>query len=150
MPRHTIKLKVGVPIILLRNLSRSAGLMNGTRLLLTACLRYSVQATILTGTRKGSSVCIPRINLTPAQDAELGLHFIRRQLPIKLPYCITVNKRQGQTLKVVGLLLKVPVFSHGQAYVALSWVDHPDGVYVMFLPSARPDPLEEGFMDNVV
>ena len=36
MPRHTIKLKVGVPIILLRNLSRSAGLMNGTRLVVTA------------------------------------------------------------------------------------------------------------------
>ena len=95
-------------------------------------------------------MCIPRINLTPAQDAELGLHFIRRQLPIKLAYYITVNKSQGQTLKVVGLLLKVPVFSHGQAYVALSRVGHPDGVYVMVLPSARPDPLEEGFMDNVV
>ena len=96
-----------MPIILLRNLTRSAGLMNGSCLVVTACLRYGVQATILTGTWKGSSVCIPRINLTPAQEAELGLHFIRRQLPIKLAYCITVNISQDQTLKVVGLLLKV-------------------------------------------
>ena len=150
MPRHTIKLNVGVPIILLRNVSRSAGLMNSTQLVVTACLRYSVQATILTGTRKGSSGYIPRINLTPAQDAELGLHFIRHQLPIKLAYCITVNKSQGQTLKVVVLLLKVPVFFHGQAYVALSRVGQPDAVYVMVLPSAGPDPLEDGFMDDVV
>ena len=108
-----IKLKVGVPLIVLRTLSRPAGLMNGTHLVVTACLQYSVQGTILTGTPKGSSVCIPRINLTPAQDAELALHCVRCQLPIKLAYCITVNKRRGGTLGVVGLLFKVPVFFHG-------------------------------------
>ena len=33
---------------------------------------------------------------------------------------MTVNKSQGQSVKHIGLDLHVPVFSHGQLYVALS------------------------------
>ncbi len=33
---------------------------------------------------------------------------------------MTINKSQGQSLKYVGLDLRVPVFTHGQLYVALS------------------------------
>ena len=33
---------------------------------------------------------------------------------------MTVNKSQGQTLQTIGLDLRIPVFTHGQLYVALS------------------------------
>ena len=64
MPQHCLNFKVGAPIILIRNLNRAAGLMNGTRLSVTSCFRYTIQATVLTGTHKENSVCIPRISLT--------------------------------------------------------------------------------------
>ncbi|EJD42364.1 helicase [Auricularia subglabra TFB-10046 SS5] len=33
---------------------------------------------------------------------------------------MTINKSQGQSVRWVGLDLRVPVFAHGQLYVALS------------------------------
>lgn len=40
IPNHKIKLKIGVPIMLLRNLDPSTGLCNGTRLIVTKMGRY--------------------------------------------------------------------------------------------------------------
>ena len=97
MPQHRLNLKVGAPIILIRNFNRAAGLMNGTRLSVTSCLRYTNQAKVLRGTQKGNSVCIPRINLTVSDDDDLPIKFIRRQFPVKLAFCMTINKSQGQT-----------------------------------------------------
>ena len=113
MPQHRLNLKVGAPIILIRNLNRAAGLMNGTRLSVTSCLRYTIQATVLTGTHKGNSVRIPRINLAVSDDDDLPIKFIRRQFPVKLAFCMTINKSQGQTFSKVGLLLATRPFSHG-------------------------------------
>ena len=33
---------------------------------------------------------------------------------------MTINKAQGQTLKIIGLDLRQPIFAHGMLYVALS------------------------------
>ena len=63
-PTHELTLKVGVPIMLLRNLNQSIGLCNGTRLIVTALGDMVIQATIISGTFAGRSVLIPRIQLT--------------------------------------------------------------------------------------
>ena len=44
------------------------------------------------------------------------------QLPLRLAYCITINKAQDQTFGKVGLYLPDACVSHGQPYVALSRV----------------------------
>jgi len=40
IPNHKLRLKVGIPIMLLRNLNQSAGLCNGTRLLVTQLSKW--------------------------------------------------------------------------------------------------------------
>jgi len=49
---------------------------------------------------------------------------------------MTINKAQGQSVKYVGLDLRVPVFSHGQLYVALSCATSCQHISVL-LPSGE-------------
>ena len=63
-----LKLKVGVPIMLLRNLNPSEGLCNGTRLICRGLHNKVIDAEIITGPHVGSRVFIPRILLTPSDS----------------------------------------------------------------------------------
>jgi ATP-dependent DNA helicase PIF1 len=122
IPNHKIKLKVGVPIIMLmRNLEPIAGLCNGTRLIVTKMGRYVLEAKVITGDNMGEKVYIHRLSLSPS-DARIPFKFQRRQFPIYVSFAMTINKFQGHTLKQVGIYLPQPVFSHGQLYVAISRV----------------------------
>jgi hypothetical protein len=62
---------------------------------------------------------------------------LRRQFPVALAFAMTINKAQGQSVKLVGLDLRVPCFGHGQLYVALSRVTSPQGLKVIF-PTDEP------------
>lgn len=53
---------------------------------------------------------------------DAGIWLSRIQFPFRLSFAMTINKSQGQTFNRVGLLLRKPVFSHGQLYVAASRV----------------------------
>ncbi|GFW32114.1 ATP-dependent DNA helicase [Trichonephila clavipes] len=54
-PSHKLELKVGVPVLLMRNLD-APRLCNGTRLRITELGRHIVKATILTGEAKGETM----------------------------------------------------------------------------------------------
>src|SRR5690606_8763146 len=53
---------------------------------------------------------------------------MRTQFPLRLAYCMTYNKSQGQELQAVLVDLRNPPFTHGHLYVALSRVRHRDGI----------------------
>ena len=65
-----------------------------------------------------------------------------------LAYCLTGHKSQGQTIETVGVDLRSDCFTHGQLYVLLSRVRHPDNIVVL----VRPDRIREGvaYAKNVV
>ncbi|XP_060876608.1 ATP-dependent DNA helicase PIF6-like [Metopolophium dirhodum] len=126
MPPHKISLKVGVPIILLRNLN-SPRLCNGTRLRVTSLTKNVIEADILTGCAKGEKIFLPKIPLYPN---DFPVKFGRVQFPIKVCFAMTINKAQGQTLTYCGVDLENKCFSHRQLYVAFSRVGRPDHLYV--------------------
>ena len=66
-PWHRLVLKVGVPIMLLRNLNQSAGLCDGTRLIVTKLADKVIEAVVITGSNVGDVVYIPRICLATKQ-----------------------------------------------------------------------------------
>ena len=126
MPLHFLNLKFGVPKMLLRNLDQTS-LCNGTRLVIKQLFPNVLEATIITGNSLGRDVFIPRIPLIPSN---MPFQFKRLQFPVKVCFGMTINKAQGQTLKVVGLHLLTPCFSHGQLYVGCSRVGDPDNLFV--------------------
>ncbi|XP_071694287.1 uncharacterized protein [Rutidosis leptorrhynchoides] len=147
VPPHKLKLKLGQPVMLLRNLCPRAGLCNGTRLILTDFQKFVLQARIITGSHMGKIVIIPRIVLTSAQT-KWPFVMQRIQFPVKPCYAMTINKNQGQSLKYVGLYLPKPVFSHGQLYVAISRVTDPADLKIVMINDS--DERLKGHIRNVV
>lgn len=47
LPNHSLRLKVGCPVMLLRNIDPRGGLMNGTRLQITQMAEFVVQARVI-------------------------------------------------------------------------------------------------------
>nr|XP_017245517.1 PREDICTED: ATP-dependent DNA helicase PIF1-like [Daucus carota subsp. sativus] len=132
IPKHELKLKVGTPVMLMRNLNQILGLCNGTRMIVTGCKKNSIECQIITGTHKGTKHLIPRIDMIPT-DTIWPFDFKRTQFPLQICFAMTINKSQGQSLGTVGLYLPRPVFTHGQLYVAISRVTSPDGLHIMIV-----------------
>lgn len=121
LPPGELTLKTGCPLILLRNLAPARGLCNGTRMVVRRMSDRVLEVEILGGTHNGEVAFIPRITLTPSGDtSDFAFVLSRLQFPVRLAFAISINKAQGQSVKYVGVDVRVPVFTHGQLYVALS------------------------------
>lgn len=129
LPLHELKLKVGVVVMLMRNLNQTLGLCNGTRMIVTKCLKFCVECVVICGSFVGTRHFIPRMELCPS-DTRMPFKLVRKQMPLQICYAMTINKAQGQSLQTVGLFLPKSVFTHGQFYVAISRVTSPHGLKI--------------------
>lgn len=138
LPPGELRVKIGCPLILLVNLAPSRGLCNGTRVVLRRTSHRILEVSIVGGSHNGSIALIPRVSLVPNSDGS-NFPFVlrRRQFPVRLAFAMSINKSQGQSLKVVGLDLRVPVFTHGQLYVALSRATSGNRIRALLPPDSN-------------
>lgn len=121
LSRHCLKLMVGAHIMCLRNIDAADGLCNGTRIIVTQLLSHVIQGRSITRNNiTEEPVWIPRMFVTPL-DTKFLFRTHRRHFPVTLPFAMTVNKSQSQTLQNVGLFLPRPVFSHGQLIICCTF-----------------------------
>ena len=88
---HKLRLEIGIPVTLLRNLNPALGLCNGTRLHVRHISQWLLTVKILNGSNEGDVPHIPRIDLI----GNLPFHLKSRQFPIKVAFAISINKAQG-------------------------------------------------------
>ena len=104
LPPGELHLKVGCPIILLRNLSPSQGLCNGTRMIVTRMRNRVLEVCLIGGEHDGEITLIPCITLTPTTSAaDVTFKFKQCQFPVRLAFALSINKSQGQSVRYVGL-----------------------------------------------
>ncbi|KAG2224290.1 hypothetical protein INT45_012858 [Circinella minor] len=125
IPPHALNLKVGMPLILLRNLNPDAGLCNGTKVFVTALLDHSIVVKRIGIGHNGEEHYIPRINICTTEE-EYPFILSCRQFPVRPAFSMTIHKSQGQLLTHIGIHLQEPVFIHSQLYVALSRATDPN------------------------
>ncbi len=119
-PSSCIRLKVGARYMIIKNVMKNV--FNGVRCQLVALNgNKSVFVKLLSGPGAGVTVLLPSCVFMISPEAS-GLPFVirRRQFPLIPAYAVTAHKAQGQTLCTVGLYIASDVFTHGQAYTALS------------------------------
>lgn len=86
-----------------------------------------IEATIIMGKYEAEDVLIPRIPMIPT---DLPFDFKRLQFPLRLAFAMTINKSQGQSFEVCGIILEFPCFAHGQLYVTCSYVEKPSSLFI--------------------
>jgi ATP-dependent DNA helicase PIF1 len=123
VPLHKLPPKIGAPMMLMHSFDLSAGLCNGTHLIVQRFMMQVVEVEIIT--RKAASnvafiSCIEFIY----DNSGLPFTFAKKQFLLRLAYAMTINKSQGQTFFHVGFHFVDDVFSHGQLYIAFHALRH--------------------------
>ena len=144
LPLAKLKLKIGCPVMVLKNLDVANGVCNGSRGILTRCSNKVLEVRLLTEDHAGQTVFIPKVFNQPGED-ENACKFTRQQFLICVCFSMTINKLQGQSVKFVGLDLRSPTFTHGQFYVAVSRVTSVSNIKAIW-----NEDNEEAKIKNVV
>lgn len=115
LPPAKLELKVGLHVMLLRNLNPERGLCNGTRCIIHQIGQHVLKVKVL-GVDSEQMELIPRFTLSTL-PYQLPFILTRKQFPVKVSFAMTINKSQGQSPKKVAIDLREPVFTHGQLYL---------------------------------
>jgi ATP-dependent DNA helicase PIF1 len=135
IPVHELTLRVGMPIMCMQNLDVSNGICNGTTMIVE---------------RLDSSIVWCRVNtrygqrLHPIAPTKFiynsnGFKFSRTQLPLRVAFCVTINRAQAGTYDFVGYHATYPIWAHGMLFVAVTRVTTPEGLTILCNPNLMVD-----------
>jgi ATP-dependent DNA helicase PIF1 len=144
-----LKLKAGAHVMLLSN-DRQDRWVNGTRGVIEGCTEQFVSVTLEDGMTHTveKNVWVPGGTL-PGKFKDAPKYI---QLPLKLAWGMTIHKSQGLSLSEIEVDLGYGAFSAGQAYVALSRVTTPQGLYIntpLTMRDVKVDPHVRDFFANL-
>lgn len=149
LPPGELILKPGCPLILLWSLAPACGLCNGTWLILREAMEQVLEVQIIGGDHHGEIALIPHIRMNPGQNSQFNFCLWRLQFPVALAFAIMINKAQGQSVHYVGVDLHMPVFTHGQLYVALSRSTSHNHVHIL-LPHDSPNQVQNIIYNEIL
>ena len=95
-PVAQLILKLGCPVMILRNLQPREGMCNGSRGIVTQISTRILEVHLFSS----QTVLVPCIKLI---SADLAFKLCHLQFPVPLSFSMTINKSQGQTFKLVGV-----------------------------------------------
>lgn len=104
---------VGAQVMLTYNIDTAAGLVNGTRGVIT---EINNKKSITVRLLDNSEEIISYIDIEQDDDPDVTFSF----LPVKLAWAVTIHKSQGMTLDAIEIDIGSNIFTVGQAYTALS------------------------------
>ena len=93
MPPHELTLAPGALVMLLRNLDADVGLCNGVRAIVVHAERRVLDVMLASGSKARARAFIHQLVLAP-KNPDLPLVLRRKQFPVKLAWCMTLNKAQ--------------------------------------------------------
>lgn len=117
----TVALKVGAPVILLKNLAIANGLSNGLRGVIS---RFQDGLPVVTFPGLPKPIII-------SNETWAAGPCTRMQLPLGLAFAISIHRAQGLSLPEAEIAIGDKVFEDGMAYVALSRVRSLQGLKLL-------------------
>ena len=132
-PDRILSLKRNAQVILIRNLSIERNLVNGSKGVVIDFVENAFDPCI------GKRIRLPVVQFTDGSKHVIGytdfvtpfrsedVHLVRKQIPLKLGWALTVHRSQGMTMDRVDIDLG-RAFAPGHAYVAVSRVRTLEGL----------------------
>jgi len=116
-------MKLGAQVMLLKNLDVEAGLVNGSRGVIT---RFTESQAPVVKFVNGYEMPMEVEAWMSEDNPKIG----KMQYPIRIAYAITIHKSQGATLDCALVDIGKDTFEYGQAYVALSRIRSLEGLFI--------------------
>jgi len=107
-----VELCVGAQVVVLANIDQDAGIVNGTRGVITNLTKNKVTIKRV----NGLTFDVTYQKSTNIEDDSLSVQY----MPLKLAYAISIHRSQGMTLDAIEIDIGSKIFAVGQAYTALS------------------------------
>ena len=115
--KTSVELCKGCQIMITHNINIDAGLVNGTKGIVTYIDPTFNSELVTIRLASGSVVVISMFQITDDNDPLKKAYDI---MPLKLAWATTIHKSQGATIELLEIDLGRSIFAYGQAYTALS------------------------------